>query len=370
MIKYAIATAMMLFTSLSLFAQTEPKALVIEGYGEVYYGYDFNEPNSNERSLGVVSHNRHNEVNINMALLRAVYDKDRVRANIGIMAGTYANANMTAEPGVLKNIYEANAGFRLHKRHELWIDAGIFPSHIGAEGALSMDCPTLTRSMMADASPYYEAGARVSYTTLNQKWYIAFMHMNGWQRIQRQNGNSTPAGGMQLKYMPNSKLVFNLSTFVGSDKPDIDESRRYFVDFYTTAKLTKKLELTAAIDLGNERYIWHGANVFVTNNWLGTAVILKYKATAKAAWVARGEYFYDPNNTIMPQTTLNSLNGFDVAAYSIGYDRKLMDNLLWRIEGKGYVSASNSFYRGNALFNDNYVLTTSLAVRFNNRKNH
>jgi len=315
----------------------------------------------------MVSHNRHNEVTVNLAMLRAMYDKDRVRANIGVMAGTYANANLAAEPGVLKNIYEANAGYRLHKRHELWIDAGIMPSHIGAEGAISMDCPTLTRSIMADASPYYEAGARLSYTTLNQKWYFALMHLNGWQRIQRQPGNSTPAGGMQVTFTPGNKLTFNLSTFVGSNRPDIDDSKRYFVDFYVVAQPAKKLQITAAIDFGTEEYLVNSGRYYSGNDWMGTALILKYQATKRSAWVARGEYFYDPGNIVVPQVRVA---GVDMAAYSLGYDLQLTGNLLWRIEGKGYVHATPYFRRDNALFNDNYALTTSVAVRFNNRKNH
>lgn len=363
---------LLLLASFSAKAQEEPKPLVIEGYGEMYYGFDFNQPANGNRPDFVVSHNRHNEVNINLALLRAMYEKDRVRANIGMMAGTYANRNMREEPGLLRNIYEANTGYRLHKLHEIWIDAGIFSSHIGSEGALSMDCPTLTRSMVADATPYYEAGARLSYTSMKDKWYLALMHLNGWQRIQRPNGYSSPAGGMQLRYSPNKKLLFNLSTFVGSDRPDIDDSRRYFLDFYTVIKPTKNLEVTWTVDLGREDFIIHGTNNnYGLNQWMGTSLALLLKTGARTSWSARGEYFDAPvGNTVISMAMLNSTSSFRVGAYSLGYNRQLAKNLLWRTEGKGYVADSELFRRGNAMFNDNYVLTTSLAVRFNNRKSH
>lgn len=351
-------------------AQTHQKPLVIEGYGEVYYGFDFNTPSSNNRPDFVYSHNRHNEVNINLAMLRAQYEQDRVRANLGIMTGTYANANLAAEPGVLKNIYEANAGFRLTRKRDLWVDAGVFESHIGPEGAISMDCPTLTRSLIAEGSPYYEAGVRLSYTTVNQKWYIAFMHLNGWQRIQRPSGYSKPAGGMQLTYTPSDKVLFNLSTFVGSDRPDIDKSTRMFADFYTRIQLAKKWQVTATFDAGRDRYLWHGANAYLVEGWLGSALILKYQATKRTAWVARGEYFYDPYGTVMPVVVKNVHPEFAIGAYSLGYDRWFTDKLLWRVEAKGYVGNNRSFRKDGAIFNDDYVVTTSLAVRFNNRKNH
>lgn len=347
-----------------------PKPLIIEGYGEVYYGYDFNQPGTNNRPDFIYSHNRHNEVNINLVMLRAKYEKDRVRANIGIMTGTYANANLAAEPGVIKNIYEANGGVRLHKFRDLWLDAGIFESHIGPEGAISMDCPTLTRSLIAEGSPYYEAGARLSYTSINKKWYMAVMYLNGWQRIQRPVGYSKPAGGTQLTFTPNDKVLFNLSTFIGSDRPDIDKSTRYFADFYTRIQLAKKLQVTATIDIGGDTYLVHGTGNYDSDGWLGSALILQYNTTARASWVARGEYFYDPFGTVMPTVVGGITPEFAIAAYSLGYDRRITNGLLWRIEAKGYVGNDRSFRKGAGIFNDDYVLTTSLAFRFNNRKNH
>ena len=53
------------------------------------------------------SHNRHNEVNLNLGFIKANYDSEKVRSNLAIMTGTYANANLSAEPSVLKNIFEA-----------------------------------------------------------------------------------------------------------------------------------------------------------------------------------------------------------------------------------------------------------------------
>ena len=42
----------------------------------------------------------------------------------------------------------------------MWIDAGIFFSHIGSESWISRDNPTNTRSLAADFTPYYETGIR------------------------------------------------------------------------------------------------------------------------------------------------------------------------------------------------------------------
>ena len=123
-----IATA--LIASNATFAQEETK-IKISGYLETFYGFDFNKPTDNTRPGFVYSHNRHNEVNLNLGFIKANYDNGTVRGNLALMTGTYANANLAAEPGVLKNIFEANGGFKLSKTSNLWIDAGIFASHIG-----------------------------------------------------------------------------------------------------------------------------------------------------------------------------------------------------------------------------------------------
>lgn len=379
MVKYSSLFISLLLLSLNAFAQAEEKPLIITGYGEVYYGFDVNQPNNNRRPDFVYSHDRHNEVNVNLAMLHAAYTQDRVRANIGVMMGTYANANLIAESGVLKNIYEANAGFRLTKKRDLWIDAGVMPSHIGPEGAISMDYPTLTRSLIAEGSPYYESGVRLSYTSVNQKWYLALLHLNGWQRIQRPNGYNTPAGGMQVTYTPTKNFLLNMSTFVGSDAPGSFDQMRYFVDLYTIIRFAKYFELTATVDLGYEDYTpTFGA---VNSQWLATALILKYNLNEKSAIVARGEYVDDVDNVIftpqiggrfIPLNNTFVVQPFQVVGASLGYDRYITPNLLWRVEAKTYqdVNGSYTFVRDGSAVVDNYAVTTSLAVRFSNKKQH
>jgi hypothetical protein len=51
---------------------------------------------------------------------------------------------LAAEQDLLQNVYEANGCENFVKKHNLWIDAGIMPSHIGFESAIGKDCATLT----------------------------------------------------------------------------------------------------------------------------------------------------------------------------------------------------------------------------------
>ena len=211
-------------------AQEEQKisSFTVSGYLETYYAYDFNKPKNNTRPSFIYSFNRHNEINLNIGFIKGSYNTDNVRANLALTAGTYANTNLAAEPGVLKNIYEANAGVKLSLIKNIWIDAGIFGSHIGFESAVGKDCWNLTRSILADNTPYYEAGAKISYTSDNEKWFLSGMVLNGWQRIQRVDGNALPSFGTQITYKPSSSVTLNSSTFIGTDKPDSAETNALF----------------------------------------------------------------------------------------------------------------------------------------------
>ena len=117
----------------------DSSTLSLNVYGDVYYVYDFAKPELHTRPPFVYSYNRTGEVNINLAYIKASFVNRTVRSNLAVIAGTYSNANLASEPGVLKNIFEANAGVRLSKHREFWIDAGVLPSHIGFETATGKD---------------------------------------------------------------------------------------------------------------------------------------------------------------------------------------------------------------------------------------
>jgi hypothetical protein len=346
--------------SLNIFAQTDStkNPLTISGYAETYYSYDFGNPTDHNRPAFVYSHNRHNEVNLNLGFIKAAYQTDHVRSNLALMTGTYANANLAAEPGVLRNIFEANAGIKISKNKNLWVDAGIFASHIGFESAIGKDCWNLTRGILADNSPYYESGVKVSYTSANQKWFVSGLILNGWQRIQRVSGNNTPAFGHQLTYKPNSKVTLNSSSFIGSDSPDSTRQMRYFHNFYGQFQLTEKLGMIVGFDFGAQQTAKNSSDY---NTWYTPVLILKYTATDKISVAARGEYYSDVNGVIINTGTVD---GFQTYGYSLNLDYQIMNNMVWRVEGRGFTSKDEIFTLNDNPDTQNYFLTTALAISF------
>jgi hypothetical protein len=158
----------LLLIALKIYSQNDSlKKLNFSAYGELYYSYDFSNPYNHEKSNFLYNDKRHNELNANLILLKANYLDKNYRANLGLMAGNYAQYNLSSEPNWAQFIYEANVSVRISKKYSLWLDAGILPSHIGFESAISADCWTLTRSLLAENSPYYETGIKLGYTSKN-----------------------------------------------------------------------------------------------------------------------------------------------------------------------------------------------------------
>ena len=308
------------------------------GYVEAYYIFDINQPKDNNRSSFIYSHNRHNEFNINLAYAKMSYVASRLHANVALMAGTYTNANLAAEPGVLKNLLEANAGINLSDKKQVWLDAGIFASHIGFESARGMDCWNMTRSILADNSPYYESGVKLTYTSDNGKIMASGLILNGWQRIQRVSGNSLPSFGWQIQGKPNDKFLINSSSFIGTDKPDSSRLMRYFHNLYAVITPTTKLGFIVGLDAGMEQKA-KGSKEY--NFWYSPVLIARYAFCDQVAASARFEYYSDRNGVIIATGTPN---GFGTFGYSLNVDYTPISFAMIRLEGRVLQSRQDEIF--------------------------
>ena len=331
--------------------------LTTYGFVDAYYGFDFNHGSTNQRPGFLYSHNRQNEFTVNNAVLGARYDDGKVRGALGIHAGTYVSANYAAEDQVLKHIYEAYAGFRPFNK--AWLDLGIFGSHIGFESALSKDNWTLTRSLMAENSPYYEAGARLTYE-VGPRLTLTGLVLNGWQNIRETNQGK--ALGTQIQWKPTDKLLLNSSTFYGNEQPqDSLRRRRYFHNFYLTYAATERLNLALVFDVGKQQSAGHHGY----DTWHTGSAFIKYKLADKFSTTLRGEYYNADRgviiNSIMPTLTDTR---FLAGGTSLNLDYLPTANVAFRVEGR-YLRAQSVIFQHDAGASRNYGnLTTSVALSF------
>lgn len=361
-----LLAAAALLTASAAAAQTTPDStaapanpLTTYGFVDGYYGYDFKHAATNQRPGFLYSHNRQNEFTVNNAVIGLRYDNGQVRGALGLHAGTYVSANYAAEDQVLKHLYEAYAGFRPFKK--AWLDVGIFGSHIGFESALSKDNWTLTRSLMAENSPYYEAGARLTYE-VSPKLTLTGLVLNGWQNI-REN-NQAKAVGTQIQWKPTDKLLINSSTFYGNEQPqDSVRRRRYFHDFYVSYAATDRLSLALVFDVGKQESEQRGGKA---DTWHTGAAFVRYKLADKWTAAARAEYYNADRGVIISTISpVAAATNFKVQAASLNLDYAPTSNVVFRVEGRTFHGRQPFLTDRNGNPTRNYGnLTSSIALAF------
>lgn len=324
------------------------------GFVDVYFAYDLAVPEDGYRPSFLYNHNRTNEVALNLGLAEMSYSTQRLRTALGLMVGTYPQANLSAEPPLLQNVYEARIGLKLHRTKSIWLDAGVFSSHLGMESAVSIDDWTLTRSLNAENSPYYLSGAKVTWT-ISPKLEVAGLFVNGWQRMQRVQ-QYTPCFGTQVLWNMKEGTQFNWSTFLGSDTPDSLGLYRVFNNFWWSWE-GEKWGVKLAADVGFQE-------AAIGNDWdqwsTGVA-ILRRRLTPKLYGVGRVEFYTDPEQVVV---STGYDQGLSTMGYSIGLDLEVMPEALVRIEGRWFQSEDPVFVGDPGPVKDNAAVTVSMAARF------
>lgn len=336
------------------------RTVSLEAYADVYFGYDFNDPEDGNRPY-FVSHARHGEVNVNLAYLSLRYNSPRVRANFTPGFGTYINANYAAERATLRNIVEASIGLRPIRRGGLWIDAGVFGSPYTTENAVARDQLLYTRSIGAEYSPYYLTGLRGSFPVSKTVRGLLYL-LNGWQVIE--NSKASPSYGASLEWRPGERFLLNGSLYVGSERSagQPQHRGRYFADLYAVWTPHSRFVLSADVYAGRQR-LSDSINRKYPLTWYQGQVNGRWQFLKTQYLSVRAEYFRDAHAVLVVPVTGGER--FDCAAVSLGYRLDVADNVSFHAEGRSFRSANPIFYgEASATSRNDFLLITGLTARF------
>lgn len=308
--------------------------LKVSGLVDVYYLNDFHVVGATDRPYASSSA-RLLEFTVNMAYLDLDYRTEKVRARFVPGFGTYINTNNILEPGSLKNILEANAGIKLSRKKDIWFDAGIFGAPFTNETAISKNQNIYTRSLAAENSPYYLSGVRLTYP-LSAKTNFYFYMVNGWQQMADRNKPLSIC--TQVEYRPTNKLLFNWSTYVGSEQtPQTPTYRnRYFNDLYVIFEPSKKWSFTACASHGLQEKRDTLTQQLPMHTWWQLNGTAKYLVKPNFFVSARAEYYEDLKQTIVVSKT--SVQSFNAFSETLSLNWKVSRNALLRLEGRRYHS--------------------------------
>lgn len=324
------------------------------GFIDTYYAYDFNNPSTIDRQYTTQAI-RHNEFNINMAYVDLKISSEQIRSRMALQFGNSVEANYAQEPQqgnisgpeIIKHIQESYVGTKLDEN--TWIDAGIFFSHIGLESFISKDNINYTRSLVADFSPYYQAGVKISHD-FSDKVSGQILLLNGWQMISDNNSDKTLGTQLSYNFSENTYLTYN--TLIGNES-----TFRHFHDLVFRSALSNNFELSLQIDLGFSEK----SNSNAYSRWFGTSLMTFYKLSLQSKINTRIEYYYDPDKVI---TSTGSTLSFDVFSCSLGFDHKINDFTTFRSEVRHYRSPNQIFSSSTIDKNKNTSFISSLGFSF------
>lgn len=324
---------------------------IFSGYIDGFYAYDFNNSNQLTKQSFFYNHNRHNEFNINLALVSALVSYQNIYAKLSFHGGTYVDDNYINEN--IKNINEAYIGVYLDSAKKSNIEFGIFSSYIGFESAITGSNLTLTRSILAENSPYFMTGVKYNYKP-SAKWIFSGMLSNGWQRISKQDKRVAPAVGTQIIFKPADNSTFNWSTFFGKEYYGTHLGMRYFSNLYWDKSWNSKWRTILGYDFGIQETSSKN-NTFY--HWMSPVLIAQYTINDKWQSAVRFEYYQDKENII-----ITTSSPFDIKGYSLNFDYNINSKAKFRMEARYLDSKEAIFYDNNS---NNFSLTTSLSYEFN-----
>ena len=349
-----------LFTYLSLamisqsFAQENTKKnlkIDISGYIDTYYSYDFDASENKDKQSFLYNYNKQNNFNINIALLRASISYENIYAKVSVQSGTYVKANYANEK--TKYLNEAYVGLYLNKKKSTTLEAGILPSYIGFESATTHANLTATRSILAENSPYYMTGIKLNHQ-FNEKWSVAGLLTNGWQRIEKVKSDLAPSFATQLIYKPNSKNTLNWSTFIGKEAYADEFNTRYFSNMYWDKTWNTKWHSIFGFDYGLQDISSQNKE---KATWYSPVIITQYSFNSKWQMAHRIEYYQDQKNAIIA-----SQIPFETLGNSLNFDFLPNSKFKIRTEGKWYHATENIFDTNTK--KDNFSVTTTMSFEF------
>ena len=335
----------------SIFSQEKDSLTIkVSVFLETYYAYDFSNPTTETKLPFMYNYNRHNEFNVNNGLIRAQLQYGNTYASIAVHAGTYVVDNYASED--IKLVSEAFVGMYLNDNKKSSIEVGIMPSYIGFESATTATNLTLTRSILAENSPYFMTGIKYNYKP-NDKWSFSGLVTNGWQRINKPQKDVAPSLGTQIVYKPSEKATLNWSTFIGKEFYQTKLAMRYFSNLYWDNTWNSKWRTILGFDFGiqdssslNDKHLY----------WMSPVLIAQYSISPKWQTAVRVEYYQDENNVIIATS-----DAFKTSGASLNFDYLPNSKVKLRTEAR-YLDSKEAIFFDNK--SDNFFVTTSLSFEF------
>jgi hypothetical protein len=312
--------------------------LEIGAYLSSYYAY-YTEDNSSDYVKHATMAARNQQFGLNMAMISMKYQSQKFRNNICLHYGDIAESTW---PSKFNLIQEANAGVELIKH--LWLDAGIFRSHIGLESTQPRENITSSMSLANVYEPYFFSGAKLTYC-IKPNLSIQIQSFNGFNSIVETNKNKLL--GTSIVFAPNQYLTLTYNFITGDDTMDsikLKHQRYYHNSYlnYQKNKWTIGAELNYGWQKNSKKIDEH---TYSTANMNSSLIVIKHQTLKKLAFYGRLEWFSDKNEIL----SYGSKMGTYTWGATAGIEYKPFKTIALSFESRQLRSE-----KANFLYNGNY----------------
>lgn len=330
----------------------EPK-LEIGAYLSSYYSF-YTEDKSNPYVKHATMAARNNQFGLNMVMISLGYRSNKVRSNITLHYGDIAESTW---PAKFNMIQEANAGVQLIKN--LWLDAGVFRSHIGLESTQPRENITSSMTLANVYEPYYFSGAKLTYL-ISQKLSLQLNTFNSFSSIIETNKNKLFGGS--IVFAPNEHLSMTYNFITGDDTPDTIKLKhqRYYHNFYFTYQ-KNKISIGGEFNYGIQEYSKRLDEYTVNTAYMNSSLLLlKHQSFKKIGFYGRGEWFSDEDEIL---STGSNMGKYTWGA-TLGIEYKPVKNMALSLEARQLNSEKENFYYNGELHKERNEFIFCLDVWF------
>ncbi len=293
-------------------------------YADVYSAWDFPQPTHVERSPFAFNHNRQGFPQFNQWAAKVAYAKSGLSVDLSVHIGTYPSDNYAAEPLGLRWIEQAQISYAFGKDQRWSLSGGLMPSTVGFESARSKENPSLSRSLVAEMSPYFLTGGLLRYKA-STRLSLGLVAATGWQRIVPVQSNSLPTFGAQVDLSLPKQVAFHAAWLAGTEDPDSSRRWRVFQNLYLKGPLSKNQHFWMGLDIGMQQASLQNTT---WQMWGGAVAIWQMHWHPKWRSHLRGEWFLDENHIVVRASN----EAFHVLGFSAGLDFLSNRQQMWRIE--------------------------------------
>lgn len=333
-------------------------------YIDVYSNLKLNSPTGDTSNLVEFASNCPfaEEFRLNVASLWLYYAAKNIRGKLELQWGDAPNLLASPQVQFIKNMKQANFGFRIYKT--LWIDFGYLYNPIGYESSW----PIRNQLSTVTTGGYFETGNFLCVKLSSQispSFYAGIYIGNPYTLAY--GLNKRIYAGMAILYSFKDVFAVNYNNMIGDASLVNSEMRRFYMYNNLIVKVTpmKNFLIVGEIDFG---MIDHSAIPPDTMNpayGLSGFLQVNYRFVKWFAATIRGEYFNDPDGATGKKYTYN------------GKTRRLLTyGGTFGIEFKpvpySYIRAEYTYLsadKGNKIFNSNltddrHMLTFTVGLRY------